>query len=159
MKKFAPILLILIIGSLWLYMKESKEENIHITENSEEFKEEADYNKEIKKFIQVTATEVLDNKVEKPYYLYIGRKTCPYCREFVKQLSDIKNKTKYTIYYLDSENVKTDKKIQMVGHKFDISGIPCLLKVYTNGETDKYNGSSERELEEWLLKLLNKKNK
>ncbi|MBO6371839.1 hypothetical protein RZ529_09510 [Enterococcus faecalis] len=158
MKKFVPIFFIMIIGIIWLYMKEPKGENIHIIESNEEFKEEEDYNKEIKKFIQVTATEVLDNKVEEPYYLYIGRKTCPYCREFVKQLSDIKNKTKYTIYYLDSENVKTDKKIQMVGHKFDISGIPCLLKVYTNGETDKYTGSSERELEDWL-QLLNKKNK
>lgn len=158
MKKFVPIFFILIIGIIWLYMKESKEEKIHITESSEEFKEEADYNKEIKKFIQVTATEVLDNKVEKPYYLYVGRKTCLYCRKFVKQLSNIKNKANYTIYYLDSENVKTDKKIQMVGQKFDISGIPCLLKVYTNGESDKYNGSSERELEDWL-KLLNRKNK
>lgn len=157
MKKVIFMFFILMLGCTWLYTKESESEGNEIKENGEELKEEAVYKTETKEFIKVTATELIENKLETPAYLYVGRKTCPYCREFVRQLSGAVKKSKFTIYYLDSEDAKTDKKVQTVGRKFDISGVPCLLRVYATGEFVKYDGNSNEELEDWL-ELLNKTN-
>ncbi|MFG5432816.1 thioredoxin domain-containing protein [Enterococcus faecalis] len=160
MKKFVYICLVLIIvlGSIGLYLKKRvNEEKIVNTYNSTdtELREKDIYDENVEKFTQVSATELLDSKVNMPIFLYIGRKTCPHCRKFVAQLSKVVEKFKYNIYYLDSANVSIDKKIRNIGDKFNIFSVPCLLKIYSNGESEKYAGDSEKELKDWL-NVLNK---
>lgn len=163
MKKFVYICLVLIIflGGIGLYLKNQvNEERIVTTYNSTdtESREKDIYDENVGNFIQVSAAELLDSKVNMPIFLYVGRKTCPHCRDFVSQLSKLVKESKYKIYYLDSENASTDEKIQKIGKKFNISGVPCLLKIYSNGDSEKYTGNSEKALEDWL-NVLNKVDK
>lgn len=44
--------------------------------------------------------------------MYIGRETCPACRDFVPILYDYSNNNDTKVYYLDSTNTDQDKELK-----------------------------------------------
>ena len=64
-------------------------------------------------------------------FVYVGRETCPYCREFAPKLKEAAKSINAIIYYIDTEN-KTDELVKFA-EQYHIDSIPTLL-VFKNGE-------------------------
>ena len=64
-------------------------------------------------------------------FVYIGRETCPYCREFAPKLKEAAKSINATIYYIDTEN-KTDE-LAKFAEQYHIDSIPTLL-VFKDGQ-------------------------
>ncbi len=57
--------------------------------------------------LQKISLEDVEQKIQhqESFYLYTGRESCPYCQEFAPKLARAVDKTKTTVYYLDSEHI------------------------------------------------------
>lgn len=81
-------------------------------------------------FLSVDVNEIIDlqNNGE-VFYLYTGRKDCPYCLNFVIGINRIKNEFDTSIYYLDSiyayENCSED--IKQFRDLYSIKTVPSLI--------------------------------
>ena len=64
-------------------------------------------------------------------FVYVGRETCPYCREFAPKLKEASRSSNATIYYIDTEN-KTDE-LAKFAEQYHIDSIPTLL-VFKDGQ-------------------------
>ena len=64
-------------------------------------------------------------------FVYVGRETCPYCREFAPKLKEAAKSINARIYYIDTEN-KTDELTKFV-EQYHIDSIPTLL-VFKDGQ-------------------------
>lgn len=98
--------------------------------------------------LQKISLEAVEQKIQhqEGFYLYTGRESCPYCQEFAPKLAKAVNKTKRTVYYLDSEHM--DKSSwnnfkKTVGFKT----IPNLT-YFTNGTAyDRLPNASQASVE------------
>ena len=64
-------------------------------------------------------------------FVYVGRESCPYCREFAPKLKEASRSINATIYYIDTEN-KTDE-LAKFAEQYHIDSIPTLL-VFKDGQ-------------------------
>ena len=84
-------------------------------------------------------------------FVYIGRESCPYCREFAPKLRKAARSINATIYYIDTEN-KTDE-LAKFAEQYHIDSIPTLL-VFKDGQLqDTLTNSSDislNDLKEFL---------
>ena len=64
-------------------------------------------------------------------FVYIGRETRPYCREFAPKLRKAARSINATVYYIDTEN-KTDE-LAKFAEQYHIDSIPTLL-VFKDGQ-------------------------
>ena len=64
-------------------------------------------------------------------FVYVGRETCPFCREFAPKLKEASRSINATIYYIDTEN-KTDE-LAKFAEQYHIDSIPTLL-VFKDGQ-------------------------
>ncbi|WP_238138663.1 thioredoxin, partial [Streptococcus suis] len=69
---------------------------------------------------------------EEEFILYIGRETCPYCRDFVPKLTEAVEQSHATIYYLDSES-DPNGKIQQFRQSQGLATVPSLT-YYKSGK-------------------------
>ena len=73
----------------------------------------SDYKKQVGSFIKVKAQDIeqlIDS--DENIILYIGRETCPACRDFVPILYGYSNNNGINIYYLDSTKTDKDKELK-----------------------------------------------
>ena len=84
-------------------------------------------------------------------FVYVGRETCPYCREFAPKLKEAAKSINAIIYYIDTEN-KTDELVKFA-EQYHIDSIPTLL-VFKNGELQETLSNSSdislNDLKEFL---------
>ena len=98
--------------------------------------------------LQKISLETVEQKIQhqESFYLYTGRESCPYCKEFVPKLAKAVDKTETTVYYLDSEHIdKTNWNNfkTTVGFKT----IPNLT-YFTNGTVyDRLSNASQASVE------------
>ena len=100
------------------------------------------------KRLQKISLEAVEQKIQhkESFYLYTGREGCPYCQKFAPKLAKAVDKTKTTVYYLDSEHI--DKSSwnnfkKTVGFKT----IPNLT-YFTNGTAyDRLPNASQASVE------------
>ncbi|HEM3587743.1 TPA: thioredoxin [Streptococcus suis] len=94
---------------------------------------ESDYVKAVKNYQAISIDEV-EQKVqdEEEFILYIGRETCPYCRDFVPKLTEAVERSHATIYYLDSES-DPNGKIQQFRQSQGLTTVPSLT-YYKSGK-------------------------
>ena len=98
--------------------------------------------------LQKIGIEAVEQKIQhqESFYLYTGREGCPYCQKFAPKLAKAVDKTKTTVYYLDSEHI--DKSSwnnfkKTVGFKT----IPNLT-YFTNGTAyDRLPNASQASVE------------
>lgn len=103
--------------------------------------EEYSYKEDIslfKKILSEEADKLLSNKDSA--VIYIGRETCPYCRKFVKKLSDVASEISKTIYYIDSSNFD-DNEINSFREKYNVLTVPGFI-ICKNREIEVYCDSS-----------------
>ncbi|WP_375555377.1 thiol-disulfide isomerase [Streptococcus nidrosiense] len=84
-------LLLIIIGTFTAYLTTLAQTDYQIAVNR----------------LQKISLEAVEQKIQhqESFYLYTGRESCPYCQEFVPKLAKAVDKTKITVYYLDSEHI------------------------------------------------------
>ena len=84
-------------------------------------------------------------------FVYVGRETCPYCREFAPKLKEASKSNNATIYYIDTEN-KTDE-LAKFAEQYHIDSIPTLL-VFKDGQLQETLSNSSdislNDLKEFL---------
>lgn len=87
-----------------------------------------EYLEQIKLFEEVSpkkAESLLENEGA---VVYIGRKTCPYCRLFVSKLSKVVAEKNYKVYLVDSESKVFDfNDIQAFRQQFNIPTVPGFI--------------------------------
>ena len=95
------------------------------------------YKEDVKSFKQIPSTEA-DKLLssEKLTVVYIGRETCPYCR-------NLYNKLNTTIHYVNSDNF-SDNEISSFREKYHIVTVPGFI-VSKNGEWETRCDSSMSE--------------
>lgn len=91
-----------------------------------------------KKILSEEADKLLSN--EDLTVIYIGREACPYCRKFVKKLSELSNEISTTIYYVDSSDFD-DNGINSFREKYNITTVPGFI-ILKNREIEVYCDSS-----------------
>lgn len=85
-------------------------------------------------FVQLdnsTIQNEMDTQKKQIRFVYVGRETCPYCREFAPKLRKAARSINATIYYIDTEN-KTDE-LAKFAEQYHIDSIPTLL-VFKDGQ-------------------------
>ena len=84
-------------------------------------------------------------------FVYVGRETCPYCREFAPKLKEASRSSNATIYYIDTEN-KMDE-LAKFAEQYHIDSIPTLL-VFKDGQLQETLSNSSdislNDLKEFL---------
>ena len=105
-------------------------------------------------FIQLdnsTIQNQMDSQKKQIRFVYVGRETCPYCREFAPKLKEASKSINAIIYYIDTEN-KTDE-LAKFAERYHIDSIPTLL-VFKNGELQETLSNSSdislNDLKEFL---------
>ena len=85
-------------------------------------------------FVQLensTIQNEMDTQKRQIRFVYVGRETCPYCREFAPKLKEAAKSINAIIYYIDTEN-KTDE-LAKFAEQYHIDSIPTLL-IFKDGQ-------------------------
>lgn len=102
--------------------------------------------------IDITREE-LNKRISKNenIYVYIGRPTCPDCKEFEPELKDILNKMNKKLLYYNTEVPASQKQeIRDYLEKYNVKTIPCILYI-EDGKTIKlYDCQNTKEVEEFI---------
>lgn len=87
-----------------------------------------EYQKSIQTFDMVCISDI-ENKVKKDqdFILYIGRETCPDCRDFAPVLSEVAKDNDLKVLYLDSTDTEKTKNLKDFRDKYNILYVPSLL--------------------------------
>lgn len=98
-------------------------------------KEKKDYEKYVENFRSVDIEEIikLENDMEL-FYLFVGFKDCPYCREFVPKLYNAWLEENQDIIYLDTKNIPESREngsFEEFANKIKLEYVPALY--YFNG--------------------------
>ncbi|MEY8443761.1 hypothetical protein [Lactococcus ileimucosae] len=119
--------------------------------SSKEQKEELaikKYRDSLKGFNIISAKDVL-NKNTRNIFIYLGRESCPYCREYLPLLSKIKQETKTKIYYIENLDL-SDPSLQQILEMNSIDSIPTLLYIKKDGSFEKTGIDSYEQLKNWF---------
>ena len=157
MKKNILLVFLLIIGLLASCNKEDKtidkktNEEVKASSQSEKdhVSEEA-YLENIKSFEKVSMKDINSKKDSENFYLYMGRETCPYCRDISAVLKEIKEEKNLKIYYIDTS--EDDEELDKFIKDTSLEYIPAF---YSNkdGVLNKLEVNSPY-LKEDILKLI-----
>lgn len=92
------------------------------------------YKKNTKKFIQINPENlknIVNEKRNKDIFVYFGRLSCPYCRNFVSLLTKEKP-SNLDIYYIDTEDTDENLQIKKVRTEYEIDSVPSFIKITKN---------------------------
>lgn len=114
----------------------------------------AEYQKLVENFEEISPIEI-SNKIDNgdEFFLFIGRKTCPYCRMFAPKLKKAIDHTNIQIKYLNVENEQ--KNLENFAEKYDIQYVPELRYFDGSDYTSKIeNLDSENITVDEILEFL-----
>ena len=124
---------------------------LFISKNNSWIYRTTEYVQATRHFVELDNTRIQENmKILKRQlrFVYIGRETCPYCREFAPKLKEASRSINARIYYIDTEN-KTDE-LAKFAEQYHIDSIPTLL-VFKDGQLqDTLTNSSDISLNDLL---------
>mgnify|MGYP000876876473 FL=1 len=114
----------------------------------------SEYVQATRHFVQLdnsTIQNEMDTQKKQIRFVYVGRETCPYCREFAPKLKEASRSSNARIYYIDTEN-KTDE-LAKFAEQYHIDSIPTLL-VFKDGQLQETLSNSSdislNDLKEFL---------
>ena len=107
---------------------------LFISKNNSWIYRTTEYVQATRHFVELDNSRIQENMKDlkrQIRFVYIGRETCPYCREFAPKLKEASRSINATIYYIDTEN-KTDE-LAKFAEQYHIDSIPTLL-VFKDGQ-------------------------
>lgn len=109
--------------------------------------EKENYVKITKIFSVVTVTELkkgIPSNIEEETYIYVGRSTCPDCRNFILKLNN-NIPSNYKIYYIDTDRC-SKSEINYLS-EIKVSEVPSMIHLNQSGEIKLIKISNfEREI-------------
>ena len=151
------IILITLFFSVFILGACEKRENTEIKEvsNTESIieKEYLVYDEIVKEFKVINSEKLMNKDLEVPSFIYVGRKSCPSCREFVPFLKHLAETNFLDIKYLDTEVLSKEIKSELV-KSYNIESVPTLLYLDENRNIEKYDSDVQENLKDWLSKKI-----
>lgn len=152
-KKYVILFVFVIIFVTGFYVSNLKSrvnnDNVEVTQSELE-----KYNSKVATFIKIEPKN-LTKKIKEiqnteSFFVYFGRPTCVYCREFVPKLEKYKNEfmTK-EVYYVDTEDTKKNKELSDLRDSYGVKFVPSLLYFSNENEYLTYDMNSG-DLKEFL---------
>ena len=127
---------------------------LFISKNNSWVYRTTEYVQATRHFVQLdnsTIQNQMDSQKKQIRFVYVGRETCPYCREFAPKLKEASRSINARIYYIDTEN-KTDE-LAKFAEQYYIDSIPTLL-VFKDGQLQETLSNSSdislNDLKEFL---------
>ena len=127
---------------------------LFISKNNAWIYRTTEYVQTTRHFVELDNTRIQENMKDlkrQLRFVYVGRETCPYCREFAPKLRKAARSINATIYYIDTEN-KTDE-LTKFAEQYHIDSIPTLL-VFKDGQLQETLSNSSdisvNDLKEFL---------
>ncbi|MEF3355123.1 thioredoxin family protein [Paenibacillus sp. GYB006] len=90
-------------------------------------------------------------------FLYVGRPTCPFCREFMPVLEKASQSTGQTVYYYNTDEGREqdEEKLGTLLDRLKIESVPALLYIENGEEADRLTpGTIDQEA---IAAFLNRK--
>ena len=115
---------------------------VYVSNNNSLVYRSSEYVQATRHFVQLdnsTIQNEMDTQKKQIRFVYVGRETCPYCREFAPKLRKAARSINATIYYIDTEN-KADE-LAKFAEQYHIDSIPTLL-VFKDGQLQETLSSS-----------------
>lgn len=114
-----------------------------------------EYRKTIKSFSTISV-ETLNKQKPKHSFIYVGRETCPYCREYLPILKKVINEYEADkqVHYLDVLNIENDSSLQKLLTEYSIQSIPNLIYIKDDGSFEKTDISDYVGLKSWFSKRI-----
>ncbi|WP_454192708.1 thioredoxin family protein [Paenibacillus sp. Marseille-Q7038] len=81
-------------------------------------------------------------------FLYVGRPTCPVCREFMPKLEDASQSTGQTVFYYNTDEGREqdEAKLRALLDELEIESVPALLYIENGKEADRLTpGTMDQE--------------
>lgn len=129
-KKNIFFILLIVVASCLFVIYEAKNRLVYDYEEDEEFIGEliSEYEENTKNLKTTTVEEIYENlNIEEKCLIYVGRVTCEWCRLFVGYLSDYTTKNDIDVFYLDSTDTDTNKKLKEFRDQNGIEYVPALM--------------------------------
>ena len=107
---------------------------LFISKNNSWIYRTTEYVQATRHFVELDNSRIQENMKDlkrQIRFVYVGRESCPYCREFAPKLRKAARSINATIYYIDTEN-KTDE-LAKFAEQYHIDSIPTLL-VFKDGQ-------------------------
>lgn len=114
-----------------------------------------EYRKSIKNFNTISV-EKMNKQKPKHSFIYVGRETCPYCREYLPILKKVMNEYEAykRVHYLDVLNIENDSSLQKIMTEYSIQSIPNLIYIKDDGSFEKTDISDYVGLKSWFSKRI-----
>ena len=114
----------------------------------------SEYMQATRHFVELDNSRIQEDMKElkrQLHFVYVGRETCPYCREFAPKLKQTAGSINATIYYINTEN-KTEE-LAKFAEQYHIDSIPTLL-IFKDGQLQETLSNSSdislNDLKEFL---------
>ena len=127
---------------------------LFISKNNSWIYRTTEYMQATRHFVELDNSRIQENMKDlkrQLRFVYVGRETCSYCREFAPKLKQAAGSINATIYYINTEN-KT-KELAKFAEQYHINSIPTLL-VFKDGQLQETLSNSSdislNDLEEFL---------
>ena len=127
---------------------------LFISKNNSWIYRTTEYVQATRHFVELDNTRIQENMKDlkrQLRFVYVGRETCPYCREFAPKLKQTAGSINATIYYINTEN-KTEE-LAKFAEQYHIDSIPTLL-IFKDGQLQETLSNSSdislNDLKEFL---------
>ncbi|MGX7048979.1 thioredoxin fold domain-containing protein [Pseudolactococcus piscium] len=156
MLKFSKCICIFLLITLSSCRHQSEKGTSIENKNNNVSKEEAvskdyDYYKgAIKKFKEV-GTDLLKNKENfRNKFIFFGRISCPYCRDFSHILKKSSLKNNVDIYYVNTASSDQPQVLNDILNEYHIDEVPTLVYLNATGQITKFSGDDEKSLNQFI---------
>lgn len=121
------------------------------TQDFSEEKLDSSYENAIKSFTEINVAE-FQRKVsnDDTFFVYFGRSTCPYCREFVPDLKLTSDKKQILVYYVNTEHTDINKELKLIRDEFGVEFVPSLLYMQSGERKDMFESSGGDNLDNFF---------
>jgi len=105
------------------------------------------YEENVKNLIKIDAADVAS--LHAGAFVYFGRVTCRFCREFSE---DLKHAT-VPIYYVDTTLTAVDEVLQQVRDEYNVLTVPTFIHKRKDGRYDKLNRDVRQSIRNFIQNL------
>lgn len=114
------------------------------------------YEQAVNDFQEVTPQNIDEFKQNSTStFVFFGRPTCPYCRQFAPMLGKSAKTAKIKIHYLNTQDTESDQSIRDIRSEYDVNIVPTLVHLNKDGSHSKYDRAGKVQLDSWLRQMEN----
>lgn len=96
-------------------------------------------------------TGLLTNKENfRKKFIFFGRITCPYCRNFAPILKKASVKNNVDIYYVNTASSDQSKLLNETLNEYHIDEVPTLVYLNATAQITKFSGDDEKSLSQFI---------